>query len=121
MSRISRRTNVRSLGAASPTATPMETAFTNMSAARDERLAQRAPVGAVRTWVLVVFGAATLVLVGAFPAGRSTTLRWLLSATSAVIVVGVLASVVLLVSPSNSVEQRRGPAEDFLRSLSSGP
>lgn len=80
---------------------------------RFARLSIRTPLpGEVLTLVLIV-SIATLVLVGFYPAGSDTALRWAASITGVAVVVGVLSVITMLVSPETSYPNQIGPVEDL--------
>jgi hypothetical protein len=92
----------------------MLAAYRALQQARQKRLAQRAAISMPVLVLVTVFGYTTLALIGLFPSGRSTPLRWAMSLSTVVIVVGVLTTIVLLVSPEAQFGARIGPAEHLL-------
>ncbi len=84
-----------------------------IAAARLSRLALRSPLPKEIASLLAVVSVATLVALGTFPSGRDRSTRWIMTFTGTAIVISVLATVIVLVSPGSDIDSRLGPVEDF--------
>lgn len=101
-------------GTLTPTqATGLLGAYEAIAAARLHRLALRSPLPREIVLLLAVVSLATLVALGTFPAGGDPTTRWIMSITGTAIVVAVLATVIMLVSPGSDLDSRIGPVLEF--------
>lgn len=92
----------------------MLSAYRALQQARQQRLALRTAISMPDLMLVTAFGFTTLVMVGLSPSGRSSLLRWSMSLSAVIVVVGVLGTIVLLVSPEPQLSARIGPAEHLL-------
>jgi hypothetical protein len=81
-------------------------AWRSLLGAREQRLSYRELLPGSLVLVLMVCAVCTLVIVGAYPAGSSSGLKWMQSITGAVIVATILALQVVIVSPRTAAEHR---------------
>ncbi len=82
-----------------------------VSDSRQERLSLREPLPGALLGIMIVTALATLVLLGVFPAGDDTVVRWIVSAMGGLVVVSVFAGVMLLVYPGIKQDVRSGPID----------
>lgn len=87
--------------------------YEDIAAARLHRLSLRSPIPTEIAVLLLVVSAATLVTIGTFPSGGDTRVRWTMSFTGAAVVITVLSTVIMLVSPGSDMDARRGPVDDL--------
>lgn len=82
-----------------------------ISDSRLERLSLREPLPGALLGLMAVTALATLVLLGVFPAGGDTAIRWIVSAMGGLVVVSVFTGVMLLVYPGSKQDVRSGPID----------
>lgn len=97
----------------------LRTAWRGFKDAREQRLSFRELLPASLVAVLIVCSVCTLMIVGAYPAGSSTGLKWLQSITGAVVVSTVLALQVVIVSPKTAAEHRGHLVVRLIQSIDS--